>query len=381
MKRILLLAGEASGDLHGAILARALLAQRSDLELWGVGGEQMEAAGVRLLLRSEQLAVVGLLEVLRRAPRVLGALATVRRFLREARPDLFVPIDFPDFNFRLLRTAHRHGVPIVYYISPQIWAWRGGRIRTIQRYVRRMVVIFPFEEELYRRAAVPVRWVGHPLVDRIPPARTPEEERSSLGHGVTGPVVALLPGSRESEVRRMGPLLCAVRERVDALRRTAGAPPVHWLVGRAPGLKEDLLRVLAPSGFSAEHVLPGVEAMRAADLSLAASGTVTLEAALLGRPIIVFYCVNALTYAIARRLVRVDHIAMANLLAGERVVPEFVQRAATPAALAAETQRLLEDPQARAVMRAGLMRARASLGPPGAGQRAASAIVEVLEGT
>lgn len=402
MKRILLLAGEASGDLHGAILARALLARRPDLELWGVGGERMEQAGVRLLFRSEELAVVGLLEVARHAPRILAALETVNRFLSEQKPDLFVPIDYPDFNFRLLRPAYRLGVPIVYYISPQIWAWRGGRIHELRRFVRRMIVIFPFEEDLFRNGRVPVTWIGHPLVDCMEPAGTPQEERRVLHLPPGGPAVALLPGSRDSELRRMGPLLRATRAEVDRTRLREGRPPVQWLIGQAPGVSEAALRHVleGPQGASADRgptaaaaegpgggnpadgrarILSGADAMRAADLSLTASGTVTLEATLLGRPILVFYRMSRWTYALVRRLVRVDHIAMANLLAGRRLVPEFVQDAATPEALCRETVRLLNAPEELEAMRAGLLAARGRLGPPGAAERGAAAVLEVLE--
>jgi lipid-A-disaccharide synthase len=175
MKRIFLLAGEASGDLHGALLAEALRRRRSDLELVGIGGARMEAAGVRLLVSNEGMGVVGLWEVLGQARQFLRTLARVRAAFVRERPDLFVPIDYPDFNFRVLPAARKLGIPVVYYISPQVWAWRAGRIATLRRHVQRMVVIFPFEEALYRNAGVPVTWVGHPLLDVLPPAGTPEE--------------------------------------------------------------------------------------------------------------------------------------------------------------------------------------------------------------
>lgn len=376
MNRIFLLAGEASGDLHGALLARALRAARPDLEIHGVGGARMEEAGVRLLLRSEELAVVGFLEVAEHAGRVWRALRRTRRFLRQWRPQVFVPIDYPDFNFRLLPVAHGLGIPIAYYISPQVWAWRRGRIRTLRRFVRRMIVIFPFEEELYRREEIPVTWVGHPLIDRVSPAEAPEVERARAGLAPQGPAVALLPGSRRSEVRRMAPLLGRTARRVDADRSAGGSSPVRWLVGRAPGLSEELLQSL---GLPPSPKLSGVEALRCADVGLVASGTVTLEAALLGRPVIVVYRMHPVSFALARRLVRVEHIAMANLLAGRRLVTELVQNAATPEALATELGRLLGDCAAREEIRRGLGAVRASLGPPGAPQRAARAVLEVMD--
>lgn len=379
MTTLFLLAGEASGDLHGSILARSLLARRPDLELWGVGGERMAEAGVRLLLNSEELSVVGIVEVAARIRQVLKAMRTVRRFLADRRPAGFIPIDFPDFNFRLLPHAFRLGIPIVYYISPQVWAWRAGRVNLLRRFVRRMIVIFPFEEKIYTEAGVPVSWVGHPLADVIPPADSPGEERGRLGLDRSGPAVALLPGSRGSELRRIAPLLSGVRRIVDAERAGTGAPPIRWILGRAPGLDRSARRHLAAMGddFSAE--LPGVDAMRAADCALSASGTATLEALLLGRPVLVVYRMHPLTYQLARRLVRVEHIAMANLVAGRRVVPEFIQNEANPQRVGEALRALLTNPEALAETRHALLGARASLGPPGAGDRAAEAVLAALE--
>jgi lipid-A-disaccharide synthase len=322
------------------------------------------------------LAVVGVIEVLGRAIGVLDALETARRALGELRPDLFVPIDFPDFNFRLLPVASRLRIRTVYYISPQVWAWRGGRAAILRRHVQRMVVIFPFEEEFYRAHHIDVRWIGHPLLDLLPSAAPPAEERARLGLPREGPVLALLPGSRLSEIRRIAPVLRASKEFIDQERRRAGLVAARWVVGRAAGLPPDALAPLGVDG----PLLSGVEALRAADLSLVASGTVTLEATLLGRPCIVVYRMNRLTYAIARRLVHVPHIAMANLLAGERLLPEFVQDAAEPEAIGREAERLLQDPSALERIRRRLGETRATLGTPGAAARAAQAVLEVMDG-
>jgi lipid-A-disaccharide synthase len=375
MKRVFLAAGEASGDLQAAILVRALRARRGDLEFWGVGGERMESEGVRLILRSEELAVVGLAEVLERLPRIFEALTRVAGALGELHPDLFVPVDFPDFNFRLLPRAFRLGIPTVYYISPQLWAWRPGRVRVLRRFVRRVVVIFPFEEEFYRAHRVPVTWVGHPLVDLLLPAAPPGVERTRLGLAATlGPAVALLPGSRHSEVRRIAPLLRGTAEAVDRARAAAGEAPVTWIAGLAPGL--------APAELDlpgVRHWLSGTDALRAADFGIVASGTVTLEALLLERPVIVTYRLNPLTYALARHAVRVEHIAMANLVAGHRVVPELVQDEARPETLAGAALAWLRDPTARPAAVEGLRKARARLGPSGAADRAAVAILGEMD--
>jgi lipid-A-disaccharide synthase len=377
MKRIFLAAGEASGDLHAAILVRALRRRLGDLECWGVGGERMEAEGVRLILRSEELAVVGLAEVVEHLPRILRGLTMVANALGELRPDLFVPVDFPDFNFRLLPRAYRLGVPAIYYISPQLWAWRPERVQVLRRFVRRVVAIFPFEEEFYHGHGVPVTWVGHPLLDLIRPAGFPEAERERVGmSAANGPVVALLPGSRRSEVRRIAPLLRGASESVDRARSAAGEPAVTWIAGLAPGLSEAEVGLPGVSRW-----LPGTDALRAADFGIVASGTVTLEALLLERPVIVTYRLSPLTYALARRAVRVDHIAMANLVAGRRVVPELIQDEATPETLAQAALAWLRDPTARTRAAEGLREARGRLGPPGAADRAAAVMAAEMEGT
>lgn len=376
MSRIFVAAGEASGDLQASLLVRALRERRDGLEFYGVGGERMEAAGVRLVRRSEELSVVGLLEVLERLPRILGALDDVRAALGALRPDLFVPVDFPDFNFRLLPQAARAGARTVYYISPQVWAWRPERVEQLRRWVARMIVIFPFEAAFYERAGMPVTWVGHPLRDWVAPAAEPAAERQDAGWAAHEPVVALLPGSRRSEIGRIAPLLAAATEEIAEGRRRAGQPPVRFVTGRAPGVPAESLRLPG-----ADDAMSGLAAMRMADVAIVASGTATLEAALLGRPIVVVYRMHPWTYAIARRAVRVPHIAMANLLAGRRVVPELVQEEATPAAIAGEVRRLLEDAGARAGAEAGMREACAALGSPGATGRAAEAILAELDRT
>lgn len=374
MTRIFVAAGEASGDLQASLLVRALRARRDGFEFFGVGGDRMAAAGVRLVVRSEELAVVGILEVIERLPRILDALGEVRAALGSLRPALFLPVDFPDFNFRLLPAAARAGARTVYYIGPQVWAWRPGRIEHLRRWVDRMIVIFPFEAPFYERAGVPVTWVGHPLRELVPPADAPERERARSGIAGDGPVVALLPGSRHSEISRIAPVLAAASLEVNRQRRAERLPPVRYLAGCAPGLRaEDLGLPFASLSMD------GLEAMRLAEAAIVASGTATLEAALLGRPIVVVYRMHPLTYAIARRAVTVPHIAMANLLAGRRVVPELVQHEATPGAVAGELRRLLENPVDRARAEEGMAAAREALGPPGAADRAAEVVLAELD--
>ena len=386
MASAFLLAGESSGDLQGALLARELRRARPDLRLFGVGGERMESAGVELLFRSDELAVVGLVEVFGLLPRILGAMEKIREFLSAHRPDVFVPIDFPDFNLRLLPHAWRIGIPIVYYIGPQVWAWRRGRVDWLRRYVSLMIVIFPFEEALYREHGVPVAFVGHPLVDHVPEDRGAlrREVRARHGIGEDVPVIALLPGSRRSEVTRVAPILRAARERLAPIvprdPGAAGGPfaaggPV-WIVGQARGLSLDAGAALGCSSDVPRD--EGFAALAAADLAWVASGTATLEALLLATPAIVVYRVQRATYEIARRVIRVPHIAMANLIAGRRLLPELVQDEADPEVLARLTREWLARPEELLRIREGLIDARRSLGEPGAAARAATLILERL---
>lgn len=374
MRRVVLVAGEASGDLQGALLARALLARDPDIQIAGVGGEAMEAAGVRLIYRSEEMAVTGLWEVLAHLPRLKRILDGLTRWLRDEPPDVLVPIDYPDFNLRLAARAHAIGIPIVYYISPQIWAWRRGRLHTLAKLVRRMLVIFPFEEQIYADQGVPVTYVGHPLVDRVRPSATREAIRAHLGIGVDERLVGLLPGSRRGEIERILPAM------LDAKLRLDGRADLRWALALAPGLRPDSLPVHAqlPGDL---RILAGetYDLMSAADLLVTASGTATTEAALLGTPMIVVYRMHPITWELARRIVRVPHVAMANLLAGRRLVPELLQGDVNGPRIAAEIERLLDDPRTLEATRAGLLEAARQLGSGGAPEKAAAAILGEID--
>lgn len=390
-RRILLVAGEASGDALGARLATALRRLDPALDLYGVGGPAMRAAGVRTLVDTEELSVMGFAELGRELGRVLGVLRMLRRELRERSPDLFVPIDFPDFNLPLCRSAKGAGVPVFYYVSPQVWAWRRGRIDTIARTVRRIVVLFPFEAELYRERGVDAHFVGHPLAEDCRPTRPRAEVRAELGVTGGARLVALLPGSRRREVETMLPLM------VDAAGRLG--PGVSPVVAEAPSLVPDLVRsVLAATGAggrgasgpadgAAATGRPAPVACRrgdtynllaAADAAFVTSGTATLEAALVGCPTVVAYKMSAFSYALARRLVKVPYIAMPNLLLGRPVVPELVQHDADPARMALEARRLLDDAAARERMLADFAEIRTLLARPGAADRAAALALELV---
>jgi lipid-A-disaccharide synthase len=371
MTRLFLVAGEASGDLHGALLARALKEIEPAIELSGVGGSRMAAEGVRLLANSDDLGVTGVWEVLRELPKFRRLLRSLGAHMARERPDGFIPIDYPDFNLRLATKAHALGIPTIYYISPQVWAWRPGRIDTLKRIVRRMIVIFPFEEEIYRAAGVPVSYVGHPLADRVRPRIAREEMRKSLGVGANEFLIALLPGSRRGEIERILPVLDETRQRL------AGEAALKWVLALAPGFRENDLPGVGRLD-PAITVRQGEtrEILSACDLALTASGTATLEAALLGTPMIVLYKMHPLTWWLARRLVRVPHVAMANLLAGERVVPEYLQGQVNAVTLSAEVLRWVHDPALRVATREKLLAAAARLGEGGAVGRAARVILD-----
>jgi lipid-A-disaccharide synthase len=367
--RLLVSSGEPSGDLYGGELLRHLRPLLPDLVAFGLGGDRLQSQGLRLQAHVRDLAVVGLLEVLTHLRRIRGVFRGLLAEVDREPPDLAVLIDYPDFNLRLARELRRRGIPILYFVSPQIWAWRRGRVRFIRQAVSRMLVIFPFEEALYREENVPVTFVGHPLVDLVRPAEDRVAFLSALGIDPARPVVAVLPGSRRQEVAHNLPPLAGAIEKIARAR-----PEVQFLLALAPSLDAAALGG-SLKGLAVHQVRDQTHAaLGAASLALVASGTATVEAALLGTPMIVVYRLSPLTYALGRPLVRVPHVAMANLIAGRRVVPELIQGAFTGERVAREALTLLGDPAGLASMREALGEVRRRLGPPGACQRAAEIV-------
>jgi lipid-A-disaccharide synthase len=368
--------GEPSGDLYAGALASEILQLEPDAIVTGFGGERMQAGGATLVRDFRGLSVTGLTEALRVIPRSWQTYRALVRAAEVDRPDVFVPIDFVDFNAFLTRALHRRGVPVVYYISPQIWAWRPGRIKTVKRVADRMLVIFPFEVDFYEKAGVPVTFVGHPLLELTrPPA---PRETFLRGHGLDPgkPVVAILPGSRSNELREILPDLVRAAGLI-AVRR----PDTQFLVGRAPHLHDALFAPLAdwPAAATPPVVLEGAtdDILANADIALLASGTVTVQAALHTCPMVVVYRLGAMTYRLGKPLMQVDTYAMANLVAGQRVVPELIQDDFTPEATARHALAVLTDPAHAAGVRADLAAVRARLGSAGASRRAAEAILEI----
>ena len=367
-KAIMLVAGEASGDLHGASLCRALRGLDPGWRLFGMGGAGMAAAGMDLQVDVTANAVVGGSEALGQVPRLYRAYRGLRAALRgPERPAVLVLIDFPEFNLRLARAARRAGVPVVYFIPPQVWAWRGGRVRTIRRFVSLVLAVFPFETPLYRRAGVPVEFVGHPLLDQLEAAPSREAARRGLGIDHPTPVVGLLPGSRHQEIVRMLP---AMREA--AAQVLAAVPDARFLLGLAPTIDRRLAAHHLHGGPPIEIVGGQTYAViRAADLLLATSGTVTLEAALLGTPMVVCYRLSSVSELMARLVLRVPWMSLANLTLGRAVVPELYRQTMTGEHLAREALHLLTDARAREAQCAGFRELAGTLGEPGVGTRAA----------
>ena len=374
--RILIVAGEASGDLHAASVVQELLRRAPHLTVEGIGGDRMREAGVRLHGYAGELAVVGLTEVVGKLPALWRAYRNMIRLLRDTRPDLLILVDFPDFNLLLARKAAQQQIPVLYFIGPQVWAWRSGRVRSIGRLVRRLLVIFPFEEAFYREWGVQALYVGHPLLDRLSPPPTMDDARRHLGLDHAASVVGLLPGSRIGEITRHLPLLLRATRRLEGSR-----PDLRVIIAAAEGIPLDLISSYLKQEVSSARVVQGRthEVIAASDLILVASGTATLEAAIIGTPMVIVYRVALLSWLISRFLIRVPFIGLPNLVAGKSIVPELIQFQATPERIADEASRLLESPERRRRMQQQLLEVRDQLGPQGAAARAAEAVLEMLQ--
>jgi lipid-A-disaccharide synthase len=372
--KIMISCGEASGDMYAGALASELRLRAPAAEIFGFGGRRLQNAGGRLIGDYAPFAVTGLSEALRVVPRSFAMLRRLVDAAREVRPHVFVAIDFPDFNFKLMAALRRLGIPIVYYVSPQLWAWRPGRMETMKAYVDRVLVIFPFEEDLYRRAGVSVQFVGHPLVDLAHAGQERTRFLHERGLDPAAPTVALLPGSRRNELERIVPVLEAalpmIRSRV---------PGVQFVTACAPNIPDSMfVPLLQGAGDGMVLVRDRTDdVLAASDVVITASGTATIQCTLHEKPMVVVYRVSPLTYRLGKPFVQVDMFAMPNLIAGSRIVPELIQDEFTPEQTADQTVSLLTDAGRRASTQASLARVRRQLGAPGASARAAEAVLDV----
>ena len=357
-------------------IAREMKAIDPSLSFCGVGGRNLEAEGVRLIARSSEMAVVGLTEVFSKLRFIAGVYFRLRGMLRAGKQDLVILIDYPDFNLRLASEAKRAGVPVFYYISPQVWAWRKNRIHRIRQVVDRMAVILPFEKDVYAEMGVDVDFVGHPLLDAVKRTRSREEALAAFGLRDGRPIVAILPGSREKEVTTLLPEMAGAAEIL--ARDFEGAQFVLPLADTVdPALVDGILR----GRPVAVTVVPGqmYDAVGLADAAMVASGTATLETALLGTPMVIAYRISPLTAAVGRRVIRVEHIGLVNLIAGKRLAPELVQEEATGPRLAAEIRAILASRENRDTIRTELAAIRHKLGEPGAARRAAAIALGLMK--
>ena len=374
-RRVLIVAGEASGDQHAARLVEEVHQRAPDVQFAGIGGPRMRRAGVEIVVDSREMAVVGLFEVLAHFPSIYGALQLMRRKLREERPDLLVLVDYPDFNLRLAKTARRLGIKVLYYISPQVWAWRQKRVHKIGRLVDMMAVVFPFEVPFYEKAGVPVRFVGHPLAEEVSSPLSVEEARVQLGLASDAPVVGLFPGSRRSEIMRLLPTLIEAAERL-----TRRHPKLQFILPQASTLTEADLRPYIENTAVDIRVVADrfYDVVRACDTIVSASGTATLEIALMEVPLVVIYKVAPLSYRIMSSLIKVDRIALCNIVAGKAVATELLQEAASAERIADEVDTLLDDPSRRAAMQKELSGVRERLGGGGGSINIAELTLEML---
>ena len=373
--RILISAGEASSDLYAARLATALR-ERTGAELFGMGGPRLAEAGVELIADYHEVAVVGITEVLHKIPAVVRVQNRLATEAAKRGAALAILVDSPGTHLGVARRLKNRGIPVGYFIGPQVWAWRAGRVRVVKRLVNQMVVIFPFEEKIYREAGVPVHFVGHPLLDLVQATMGRQEFADRHGLEAQQPIVALLPGSRKSEMARHYERVVQACER---LRGSAGGREIQFVHAVAPHLTPEMPAPYARPGLKIKRIEGETyNVLAAADCAIVASGTATVEAALLGVPMVVIYRVAPLTAAILRHMIRTPFIGMVNLIAGHRVAAELIQDAFTPEALETEVRRLLESESARAEARTGLAEVRAKMGPAGAIERAADIFAGML---
>lgn len=371
---VAIIAGEASGDQHGAKLVKAMLKKNPALFFCGIGGPALRQAGVRILVEASELTVVGITEVWSKIPVILKSMGTIKKLLKSLKPDLLILIDFPDFNLHVAAAAKKSGIPVLYYISPQIWAWRRGRVKRIGKLVDHMAVILPFEQPFYSEHNVAATFVGHPLLDSSLP--TSEQVMADGAEGQT--TIGLVPGSRDNEILRHLPTMLAT---ADILKEKL--KHVIFIISHAPSVERKHIDTIVsehPGRMAVEVISDGVEAVfERSDVIVAASGTVTLQAAIHGTPMVIIYKVSPISFWVGRALVRVPNIGLVNLVAGEQLVPEFVQNGASPGNIASAVEDMLKDSDKLNHLKRQLFGLRDVLGGTGASDRVADIAFDMLK--
>jgi len=373
-KCIMIIAGEASGDLHGANLVKAMQKKEPSLFFCGIGGNALRDAGVKIILESSTLSVVGITEVISKIPEILKGISVTKDFLKIFRPDLLILIDFPDFNLHIAATAKKLNIPVLYYISPQIWAWRQNRVKKIAKLVDHIAVIFPFEEKFYQKHHVPVTFVGHPILDHQTLPIAPH----SASRISQAPIIALLPGSRKGEISTHLPIMLKAANILSQQH-----PDIRFVISQASSVEKSFIQNILNSSLpipnSQFSILKGTdEIFRICTLAIAVSGTVTLETALAGVPMIVIYKVSPVSYWIGKSLIKVKHISLVNLVAGKEIVPERIQDKASPENIADTVSEMLNNPSALEKMRNELISIRKILGGPGASEHVADIAIKMM---
>lgn len=372
MHKILIIAGEASGDLLGAQLHQSLKRKNTTIDCFGMGGELMQQAGVNILIHCNDLAVIGGLEVAKHFKKIRYAYKTIKKTIKERQPDLIILIDYPDFNLRIAKFAKKNGCKVFYYVSPQIWAWRYYRIHHIKKYVDRMAVLFSFEEKIYQNANVPVRFVGHPIIDVVKTDMDSDTARQSFNIKTNGPIIGLFPGSRLQEIARMLPILI---EALPPIRKQF--PNAQFILPLANSLSKSDIPMELPADVQLVENNT-YNALSIMDAAIAVSGTVTLEIALQKVPLVVIYKMSPLTFHIAKLLIKISHVALCNIVAETEVAKELLQNDTTPTNIANEVKRLISDSAYRKNMIENFNLIQKNLGQGGASDRTADAVLELL---
>ena len=374
-KKIVIIAGEASGDLHGSSLVKELKKINSNLEIFGIGGDRMKSQGVELIFHVEKLSFMGFFEVIKNLSFIRGVMKKMTSMIETRRPELVILIDYPGFNLRFAKKVKNLGIRVVYYISPQVWAWGGNRVKKMRGLIDKMVVIFPFEKEIYKKFGLDCEFVGHPLLEVTRQVLSAEDFQKKFGIRRNDVVVGLLPGSRWQEVEKILPIMLESSKLLKARIKN-----LKVLLGLAPTIKKEKIENLQNLAGSQTMIVENLtyDLMKHANLLLIASGSATLECAILGTPFLVLYKTSLWTYLVAKSLITIPNIALANVVAGKRIVPEFIQSQAIPNRIAEEMYEILTDRERYKTIQNELMKVKGKLGEDGASKKAAQIVTEML---